>query len=140
VAGIVVVLIIIVIACSNLGRRPTGAPEPVPTSTQPTQEIQNDSPATQAEVTGDYICSFSDKQDLTAADLVNRTARDLTLMRNEIYARHGRSFRRQDLQDYFTSKSWYSSNPGYADTVLTSLEKRNAALISKYQKDHGLSW
>jgi hypothetical protein len=44
---------------------------------------------------------------LTPADIAGKSKRDLELMRNEIYARHGYRFGRYDLQSYFERKSWY---------------------------------
>ena len=46
---------------------------------------------------------------LTYADIAGKSKRELELMRNEIYARHGYRFGRYDLQSYFEKKSWYQS-------------------------------
>src|SRR5437762_3233786 len=44
---------------------------------------------------------------ITAADLEGRSLRELSLMRNTIYARAGNPFRKKWLRDYFTSQPWY---------------------------------
>jgi len=62
---------------------------------------------------------------------------ELDVMRNAIYARHGRTFKRQDLQSFFDSLSWYLSNPLYSDAFLTVMEQTNAQLILDYQKRTG---
>lgn len=63
----------------------------------------------------------------------------LWVMRNEIYARHGRPFRVPAVHRYFLAQAWYEADPGYNlatdDTVrLTSLEKQNVATIRGYEK------
>ncbi len=78
---------------------------------------------------------------LTSADLKGRNGKELTLMRNEIYARHGRRFKEQKLQSYFESQSWYQ--PRYAlgefpDSVLSQIELKNAIMIREFQRIHGL--
>ena len=41
------------------------------------------------------------------SELYNYDAGQLRLIRNEIFALHGRIFKSQDLADYFSQKSWY---------------------------------
>jgi hypothetical protein len=78
---------------------------------------------------------------LTSADLKGHNGWELTLMRNEIYARHGRQFKEQKLQRYFGSQSWYQPRyaPGeFPDSVLSQIELKNAIMIREYQRIHGL--
>jgi hypothetical protein len=49
-------------------------------------------------------------QPLTTAALTGRSLRELTLMRNWIYARRGNEFRRGWLRDFFTKQKWYQPN------------------------------
>jgi hypothetical protein len=44
---------------------------------------------------------------LTSADLQGKSSWDLDVLRNEIYARHGRRFANPRLQSYFESQPWY---------------------------------
>lgn len=69
---------------------------------------------------------------VTASDLEGKTAGDLRLMKNAIYARHGYIFKSDDLKEYFEKYSWYS--PKYADVnqYLSPLEQKNIAYITKY--------
>jgi hypothetical protein len=74
---------------------------------------------------------------LTEAELAGKSVQDLDLMRNEIYARHGRRFARADLQAYFDSQPWY--RPLYAPdefptSLLTPIQKRNVDLIQRVQQ------
>ena len=76
---------------------------------------------------------------LSAADLGSCDCGQLELLRNEIFARHGRKFKRQDLRDYFESQQWYKSDPNNPDgnRGLNSFEKRNSGVILNYEKNRG---
>jgi tetratricopeptide (TPR) repeat protein len=75
---------------------------------------------------------------ITDYDLQGLSLRDLELMRNEIYARHGWVFNRQDLRQYFESQSWYRPKGGLANREeanrlatagMSGLERRNVQII-----------
>lgn len=87
-----------------------------------------------------YLMVDSGRRLLTAADLSGRSARDLTLMRNEIYARHGRIFRDAQLSAYFRAKPWYRESSGYSDAMLSEIERRNTQFILQYQQKNALVW
>ncbi len=57
----------------------------------------------------------------------------LRLLRNTIFARHGRIFKSADLNIYFSGKAWYESNAHYRDHMLTDIDKANVELIMKYE-------
>ncbi len=57
----------------------------------------------------------------------------LTLMRGEIYARHGDSFRDPDTQRYFDAQTWYKKAAG--PVRLTAIEKFNYNLIRSVEQD-----
>jgi hypothetical protein len=71
---------------------------------------------------------------LTANDLRGKSNQQLDVMRNTIYARYGREFKRSDLRNYFSHQSWYHYNPNFKESLLTPVERRNAAFILQYQK------
>lgn len=80
---------------------------------------------------------FFMRRRVTESDLRGKSDWDLDVMRNEIYARHGRSFRRSDLQAYFNRQSWYSAKylpDGFPVSLLTQVQVDNAAFILRYQK------
>ncbi len=54
---------------------------------------------------------------------------DLRVLRNELYARHGRVFKDAQLQKYFAEQSWYQPNPEFKDTDLNETEVKNLATI-----------
>jgi YARHG domain-containing protein len=60
---------------------------------------------------------------------------DARLLRNEIYARHGRRFRDPVLQRYFAGFARYKPNDQFRETQLNATERKNAELISQYE--HG---
>ena len=60
----------------------------------------------------------------------------LRLVRNAVYARHGRSFKSQDLMEFYYSVHGqvFVVNPKYNDKMLTDTDKQNAAFISELEK------
>ncbi|HJQ23683.1 MAG TPA: YARHG domain-containing protein [Blastocatellia bacterium] len=58
---------------------------------------------------------------------------DARKLRNEIFARHGRTFKDKWLQKYFSSFAWYTPDPNFKDTSLTDIEKKNVATILAYE-------
>ncbi len=65
-------------------------------------------------------------------------AEDLRILRNEIYARHGRIFsapKSKDLQKYFEAQQWYKPDPEFKDDQLTETEFKNIALIKQAEAD-----
>lgn len=78
---------------------------------------------------------------LTDANLAGKSAWELTLMRNTIYARHGYRFHRTDLSSYFSRQSWYQPDTNDQNVVqgrMSAIERYNTDLISSYQKAHGM--
>jgi hypothetical protein len=71
---------------------------------------------------------------LSYSDLYGKSDWELDIMRNSIYAKYGRTFRRNDLQQYFNRQSWYRPNSNFYEGMLTATERRNAALIAQYQR------
>lgn len=86
---------------------------------------------------GSYILPNSATQLITTADLQGMTVEKLRLARNEIYARHGRTFKDASLQNYFNSCSWYKPNSGYnyanENANLNAVEKQNIITIRNYE-------
>lgn len=70
---------------------------------------------------------------LTAEDLRDLDKAQLRLMRNAVYARHGRTFKSVDLQSLWECYTWYKKNPNYNDSLLTDIDKYNIELIQKYE-------
>ena len=70
----------------------------------------------------------------------------LYIARNEIYARHGRGFKNQDLADYFSKQSWYKQQytPEQFEALnpspLNDYERKNADLILSIEQKRGSSY
>jgi len=58
---------------------------------------------------------------------------ELRLLRNEIYARHGRAFRAPWLQQYFWSQPWYEQKEDFSDEQVSGTDKVNVETIVKYE-------
>ena len=126
----------------------TVAPE-VTATPEPTPEVvvqeQNEAAASDAGAdtgSGDYVIPDSSTRYLTNADLNGLSEWQIRIARNEIYARHGRIFKSDDLADYFASKSWYTpsvSADQFDNSYLNSIEIENLKLITAYEKAHNLN-
>ena len=55
-------------------------------------------------------------------------------MRNEIFARHGYCFKKKNLRELFEDKDWYIPNTVDVKKDLTDIEKKNIALIKRFEK------
>lgn len=71
---------------------------------------------------------------LTEADVENVQGEDLKIMRNEIYARHGYSFKDKDLRAYFDQQEWYIPMAIDVREELTETEVKNIDLIYRYEE------
>lgn len=58
---------------------------------------------------------------------------ELRLLRNEIYARHGRMFRADWLQQYFYTQPWYNPDENFKDEELSGNDKLNVETIVRYE-------
>jgi hypothetical protein len=71
---------------------------------------------------------------LKASDVENLMKEDLEFMRNEIFARHGYCFNKKNLRQQFELQDWYVPNTVNIKGFLTETEKKNIALIKRYEK------
>lgn len=74
------------------------------------------------------------KDEIEEDDLNGLFIEDLRVLRNEIYARHGRVFKDAELQKYFASQTWYTPDPEFSDDKLSELEFRNITTIKKAEE------
>lgn len=66
-------------------------------------------------------------------DVSNLTKEELEVMRNEIYARHGYSFKDLDMRRYFDTVRWYIPLGVDIREKLTDTEVQNIDLIYRYE-------
>jgi hypothetical protein len=74
--------------------------------------------------------STKDMSERDVAGLFPEIARRL---RNEIFARHGRTFKDPHLQSYFASQEWYHPDPRFDLQMLSAIEKANVKTIQNYE-------
>jgi hypothetical protein len=58
---------------------------------------------------------------------------ELRLLRNEIYARHGRMFKAEWLQQYFYFQPWYNPDENFKDEELSGNDKTNVETIVRFE-------
>lgn len=72
---------------------------------------------------------------LKKEDVENMYKRDLEVMRNAIYARHGYSFKNREMRYFFDNYvDWYIPVSTDVTGELTDIEKKNIELIKRYEK------
>ena len=90
----------------------------------------------------DYILDYSDQRTVTESDLAGLSLAELRIARNEIFARHGRQFKDNMLNQWFYSKTWYLNIPtkyspndfdAMRPSPLSRLEIDNANFIKQYE-------
>lgn len=78
---------------------------------------------------------------LSEEELSGWSLSDLAMMRNEIFAKHGRIFTSQSYRDYFSQKTWYTPtyDPSYFDSNMSSFlneyELANLDLILRLEDE-----
>ena len=148
VTGLIVVLLVGLCGLAAVGvalllsrdRRRPAAVNPRPTATPaPTVANVNASPTPPAP--GEAMLRAEGKilagTMLAGADLSGLTPAELRLLRNTVYARYGRVFREEDLQQYFPSRQWYRPRAGYSDRLLTTADRANADLLKAFEDNGG---
>lgn len=108
---------------------PATEPTQPPTQPQPT-ELDPDERIL-------YIIMNSDTILFTAEDLEGFDEDMCILARNGIYARHGRKFKSQSIQEYFEQFEWYVPTiepDNFSDQVFNYIESHNIATIRDYER------
>lgn len=113
-------------------KRGTAVPEESPSpELSPTSE-----PTPEAVESDFYILPQSSQRLLTYVDIQNFTKQDMMLARNEIFARHGRKFKDEDVRTYFESQSWYKGTvepEDFSTAVFTEIEQKNVEFLKQYE-------
>ncbi|MBD2144047.1 YARHG domain-containing protein [Sphaerospermopsis sp. FACHB-1194] len=103
--------------------------------------ISDTSPVNNTNINNNYF--WLSQRRVTAADLSGKSGYELDIMRNTIFAVHGRRFNTPELQAYFNQQSWY--NPQYSPQefpvdLLSKIEVENAEFINQYQDQNNLRY
>ncbi len=75
---------------------------------------------------------------LCRAELCAYPSEDLRLMRNTIYAAHGRKFKDPVLTEYMEKKLWYRGNTepeSFSEEVFSNVEKENIRLLQEIENE-----
>ena len=83
------------------------------------------------EVSDCYKCS---NEKLTTIDISSKSIDEISLIRNEIYARNGYRFKDWNLQEYFENKNWYKVLEDNNHVKLNKIEKENVVFLQKREK------
>jgi hypothetical protein len=68
---------------------------------------------------------------IAPSELEDRSLRELSLMRNTIFARAGNSFRKKWLRDHFEAQPWYKAQGKVDESRLTEYDRQNARKIAE---------
>ncbi len=68
-------------------------------------------------------------QPVTRPQVALLAASRIGMLRNTVYARHGRKFSSADLKMWFSNRSWYKPDPGFDSSVLTATDRKNIVTI-----------
>ena len=92
----------------------------------------NNSDERQSKIPGEY--PDASIRILTPSELSGYSKRELKLMRNEIFARHGYIFKTDDMKNHFSSKQWYEPKYNDVNNMLTDIEQQNIKTIQQLEK------
>lgn len=85
-----------------------------------------------------YLLEYSNSVNLTDSDISHLSQYELRLAVYEIFARHGRTFSDQAVNNYFSQYSWYQpTSANFDESTLNIFEKNNLNLLVEYEKTMG---
>lgn len=117
---------------SNLqNKEPESSPKPTSSQFFPTPTPRSASPFQNAEakiLKGDA---------LSQSDLTGLSPDDLRLLRNTVFARHGRLFQTPEIQRYFDGRSWYTRRLNYDNADLSANDQANVKLLQGADRQTG---
>jgi hypothetical protein len=125
-------LIALVLACS--GGEPATANTPVAATPAPVAAAATE--VSCSEKLASYSGRFAKGDALSPKDALAIPEAEVRIVRNEIFARYGRSFKSEDLQAHFDAQSWYCADPGFEDSRLTKTDRANVALLKSFEGDN----
>lgn len=103
------------------------------------EDVQNEDNQNGDTSASEYILPESNTRELTREDLAGLSKEELRLARNEIFARHGMIFGVEDLDQYFSAKSWYEptvpASEFYDRVEMSMIEETNLNLIVEVESE-----
>lgn len=80
---------------------------------------------------------YSSERTLSRTVVQSLSPPELSIARNEIFARHGYPFASRALRDYFSRKPWYVRDERATDPRFNTVENHNIWLIEKIERIQG---
>jgi hypothetical protein len=86
--------------------------------------------------TGTFLDGFRDinARLLRPNDLEGLSSKDTAILRNFIYARHGRPFAKEMYRAYFSQFGWYRAEASYTDSRLNGIERQNVEILRRREQ------
>lgn len=125
-----------IVASAEETAPPAASAEETPAPTDTPVPTMTPVPAASA----DYVLPESSVRRIEAWELYGLSRWECNVARNEIYARHGRIFRDEELAAYFASMPWYTPSvdpdtfDANASERLSQIELDNVYLILEYEE------
>ncbi len=124
------------VACSEPAEKTASSSAPATTTSTPAPKLSAaaSTPAPSASVATPAAPArplYYDRA-ITEEDLKGRTPRELSLLRNTIFARAGNTFRRPWLDKHFRAQDWYQPKEAIDTSKITKIDKDNARKISEH--------
>lgn len=123
---------------------PTAAPTPNTVSAAAVTEAPAASTGTSfdADTSTSYFWPDADTRYYSESDLQGLTPLQIRYITNEIFAREGYIFKKEEWYNYFIQKEWYHPTvpaDQFTDSMLNAYEKGNVDMISAYEKAHNIN-
>ncbi len=83
----------------------------------------------------DYDGRFAEQRRLKPGEVARIPPKRLAFVRNEIFAQYGRAFDNERYREHFAKADWYEVNKHFEISVLSAVDKQNAALIKSFEGD-----
>lgn len=113
----------------------------------PNLEIDEGMFSSKVHIKGGKVKRSEDMFDIDASsylftenDLKHLSAKQLTYLRNQIYAKHGYTFKSQELTNHFKQYGWYHPTKNFTESSFNQIEKANVAFIKNYQEQNGMTY
>ena len=111
------------------------------TSNTQANDVQNASTKTSYKTTSnDLFSRDASSYRFSESDLSPLSAKELTYLRNSVYAKHGYVFKSQELNNYFKQFGWYHPDSSVTEAALNNIEKTNVQFIKNYQEQNGKTY
>lgn len=103
------------------------------TSSSVEKSVEQRTQISEAQTSDERKYDIACERYLTEDDVRHLTKRELKIMRNWIYARHGYRFKTSDMREFFASQSWYVGKYDDVSGLLSTIEQSNVLFIKNHE-------